>query len=400
MIDSPTCCGSFTFVLAAICLSTIFVNQECMKLIFRIVLKTNLTSVMLSVALMASLSVSSVAQATLWSQIHPNAVSEEECTTVDLRPAFGPARNQGNIGWCYANVTADLLSFKYRTELHGERVSSGFTALTFNHVNAKAALTEGGYVDRAVQATASEGLCPESLEQEVMGAGPKMRIKQKLESFIAFKKIYDRARLDPKLLPAFRKQLVSYRDSKSALFTLKQDEMFSLLRNTTVDNFPLEFGRLLCRGHRVEATGPAPVMISRDKEDFGGFANKLAPSIHRQLEDGQPVAIGYAAQFLNNANVPDWRFSWHRLINLQNDPVSRHASMIVGRRLDPSNKRCEFILRNSWGTSCSVYQNPYFKKHCEAGHLFVPETFLETQMYRVLFFDNSFIKPLFSLGNG
>ncbi|MES2965041.1 MAG: hypothetical protein V4760_14240 [Bdellovibrionota bacterium] len=334
-----------------------------------------------------------------WSQAKPHALSEAECTPVDLRPALGPARNQGNIGWCYANVTADLLTFQYRSSLRGKRVSAGYTALIYNQGTNIEALGEGGAVDEAMKYAAREGLCPETLESEVMGKGPKMQIKQKLEAFVQFKKLYDLAQTgDKKAQASFTSQAKSYRESNSSLFALKEKEIQLLLASTNQKNFPLEFAKMICRGHAVHAPPPYPVMSAIDKQALARFWIKLSPYVHQQLDSHKPVAVGYAAQFLSQANVPLWQFSFTNNQRGLNNDVSRHASLIVGRRWN--GQRCEFILRNSWGTGCN-YKNKIFARpdKCEAGHLFVTEEFLETQMYRIFYFSDGWMSDVVNRTN-
>lgn len=328
-----------------------------------------------------------------WSQDKPHALTEAECAPVDLRPALGPARNQGNIGWCYANVTADLLTYQYRSSLKGQRVSAGYTALVFNKGNDNPALGEGGAVDEAMKFAAREGLCTEAAEREVMGKGPRLPIKQKLEAFVNFKKLYDQAQTDPAAKAKFHAQVAEYRNSNSTLFDLKINEINLLLASTNQKNFPLEFARMLCKNRTIMAPPPYPVMSSIDKEDFGRFWIKLSPYIHKQLEENKPVAIGYAAQFLSQANVPRWNYGWVAARLGSNEGVARHASLIVGRRWN--GKRCEFILRNSWGTGCNYGNKLYTSPHkCEGGHLFVGEEFLETQMYRIFYFSDGWMKDV------
>jgi hypothetical protein len=62
----------------------------------------------------------------------PALVQAEGCSFRDVSVEIGPVRSQGDIGWCYANAAADLLSFHYRNELHGQPVSALYTALLFN----------------------------------------------------------------------------------------------------------------------------------------------------------------------------------------------------------------------------------------------------------------------------
>ena len=39
------------------------------------------------------------------------------CYFIDKIPEMGPVRDQGNMGWCYANVAADLLGYHYDNKL-------------------------------------------------------------------------------------------------------------------------------------------------------------------------------------------------------------------------------------------------------------------------------------------
>ncbi len=56
--------------------------------------------------------------------------SKEECASME-RIQVGPIRDQGDIGWSYANAAADLMSFEYRDQLEGKQTSAIYTALTF-----------------------------------------------------------------------------------------------------------------------------------------------------------------------------------------------------------------------------------------------------------------------------
>jgi hypothetical protein len=50
------------------------------------------------------------------------------CTGVDMRETLGPVRFQTDKSSCFAFVAADLLSYRFRNELKGERVSAVYTA--------------------------------------------------------------------------------------------------------------------------------------------------------------------------------------------------------------------------------------------------------------------------------
>ncbi|MCR9205672.1 MAG: hypothetical protein NXH75_13900, partial [Halobacteriovoraceae bacterium] len=64
--------------------------------------------------------------------------NKESCGDVDYRNQMPSIRNQTDVGWCYANAAADLVSFK-----EGEAVSAVDIALQNNHYKNKKKLTKG-----------------------------------------------------------------------------------------------------------------------------------------------------------------------------------------------------------------------------------------------------------------
>ena len=348
--------------------------------------------------------------------------TEAECSTVDLRPLFGPARDQGDIGWCYANATADLLTYLFRDQLGGERASAAYTALVYNSEGGESADEEGGEVDVAFRRAGDEGICPESIERHILETGPRIGTKEKLEKFLELKRLYDSRAKSPWAEAEFKVRLETYRAQRSSLFELPTRVINELFRQP-IEKFPLQFANDMCNAQRKEVRGPLAKMKTYDKERFGSAALKLTPIIHQQLDAHRPVAVYYAANFLNEQNfwAPPRNYSlnnvaldgthdFFKAINSSGqrkriyswvtkkfelrspyENLGRHASLIVGRKWSASRRRCEFILRNSWGTSCNVY--PATRGHrgddrCEAGAPFVSDRFFETQVYGTVVFDN------------
>lgn len=57
-------------------------------------------------------------------------IAESECPNVNLSSAFGPAREQGTVGMCYAMVAADLIGYQQRLG-PAKRVSAIDVATTY-----------------------------------------------------------------------------------------------------------------------------------------------------------------------------------------------------------------------------------------------------------------------------
>jgi hypothetical protein len=114
------------------------------------------------------------------------------CSAVDLREEMGPIRNQGDMGWCYANAAADLLSFKLRKELHGQQVSAAYTALTYLRTLSYLPTTDGGYVSAAILMAEKNGLCTRALEDKVQNTGlTNLTLNERLDALQNFKKDWD-----------------------------------------------------------------------------------------------------------------------------------------------------------------------------------------------------------------
>jgi len=88
---------------------------------------------------------------------------------------------------------------------------------------------------------------------------------------------------------------------------------------------------------------------------------------------GSIPIVHYNPHFLLGENVP----FWIKVIG-----VGVHASSIVGRRV--SNDKYEYLLRNSWGPSCSSYA-PKYNKVCEAGHFWIKEADLRREVTSVTY---------------
>jgi len=96
--------------------------------------------------------------------------------------------------------------------------------------------------------------------------------------------------------------------------------------------------------------------------------DSLRGSIDEALSGNKPVPplIRYCFNFLVNANAPSGidPTSGNMAKCKQTDAegntyVGNHASAIVGRRKSKDGKSCQFLIRNSHGTSCNAYDKTW-----------------------------------------
>lgn len=82
-------------------------------------------------------------------------------------------------------------------------------------------------------------------------------------------------------------------------------------------------------------------------------------AIDQQLDRDNVVAISYLGRYLRD---PNYR-----------GPVVGHSSLVVGREFNEKTGECEYLIRNSWGSSCQYYSKSY---RCENGHVWLPGSVL------------------------
>ncbi len=289
------------------------------------------------------------------------------CSAVDVRQALGPVRFQDDKSWCFAFAAADLLTYRYREELKGERVSDVYTALTYTHSFALNPYSDaGGFATLAVLAAERRGLCPQSLEDKALHNGPLGSLQEKLQTLRTVKALYDAGDT-----AAFERKLAELEKTHSAVTAVPRDSLLRVLQHSTKRNFPLHFADLLCGSNRYQ---PAQSAAVRTLVKWEG-KRLMWRAIDEQLSRQNIVAIGYNSSFLVlGDNAPS------------GDP---HMSVLVGRRWNAKAGRCEYLIRNSFGPQCVGYGGAYYlPENCQAGHIWAPRAILEKNIYAV-----TYLKP-------
>ena len=120
--------------------------------------------------------------------------------------------------------------------------------------------------------------------------------------------------------------------------------------------------KLNCSGRRVRPNFPG-----RDQLQIARSFTAGNTAINRVLEKGEPIYLAYHSSVLmNGINIPNSVY--------YNSGESSHASVITGRRFNPETNKCEYLIKNSYGTGCSLYAR---NLECENGQIWLPEELLE-----------------------
>jgi hypothetical protein len=108
---------------------------------------------------------------------------------------------------------------------------------------------------------------------------------------------------------------------------------------------------------------------------------KIRKALDLQLSKSkpQPTAITYCSSILTQ---------WRIYEGAAKDGVTKerllksdcrgHSSLVIGRRMNPSAGKCEYLVRNSWGTSCYPYSRDW---SCENGNIWVEADVLTRNTY-------------------
>jgi hypothetical protein len=302
---------------------------------------------------------------------------QKECSNIDIRKDVGPIRDQGDIGWCYANAAADLLSYEYKDQLHGQQASAVYMALTFTDSYIGQNFFEGGSAYFALKAYAArhKNVCLQREEEKVLNNGLHISLKHKLDELMRLKSTFDVFAKNRSQSKPFVQQWWKLKNADSYLFSMGDNNLRELLATSTTEDFPDNVADTLCANSSIPVNQKSDVAgrLTYQNEDLKDLAIQ---DINRQLNRKNIVGLAYQASVLVDPQV-----------NV--DINSAHLSVLVGRRWN--NNQCEYLIRNSWGTGCGAYQkSPVFKKRCEGdGHVWIPESVMKKSMIGISYYDKN-----------
>lgn len=285
------------------------------------------------------------------------------CTSVDLRgPKLGAVRNQGSLGWCFAYTTADLLSHRLGQKISATELGINFYQQMPEMPKSDLLSLASGGSDMGAMSYARNDYCS---ERELPASNfniPKecLRSNQDFDTYGIIKfieKLHDKK---PANLSSCETQIIS------ALFINVEK---SFLESTMLDKHLSSFEKIIqlkeknCSGKKTRSEKKLAM-----RSGMRSGSESLI-DIDEQLNKANPISLNYNAYFLIKNSSPK--------------DIANHYSSIVGRRLS-SNNTCQYLIRNSWGTNCNLYPEPY-NRQCEEGNIWVDEDILGKAIIGVQF---------------
>lgn len=327
--------------------------------------------------------------------------SETACQVRDFRSELPPGGfDQGRFGWCYAHTAALLVSHKLKMSISGSDIALGYNDPAYvEKLNQLLGFEDeldpetmsGGRTSAAIQLAQSRGgFCDEK--------DLPSRVFDRTTGGSRIKEIYDQTRQLTKWLRQTRFSqesracLANNWESINMAFpriadlseflalAARFDEskiLFALQENTCKQRHKLSDDIKVCKSDWVSPSqNQIPSQSQQRRQD------ELIKKTKELIASNTPVEISVMYPF----------------------SPSGHSMVIVGQKINPVTKQCEFIVRNSWGPKCkdsyaeslpltkaiSAGENwvKSMQESCQNGDFMLPESVLSRSLSSISYLQN------------
>lgn len=314
-----------------------------------------------------------------------NALADS-CSSIDLRPALGEPRDQGDTGWCFSHTAADLLSVKLK-----KRISAYDLAISHHLTDIKK--LENSKSPEVREYLRQTGMIARIRDERIGEADDPGAPYMQAKNFFRVSNANGEVN---------HKGLIGMGGSEDVAILMGQERGFCVADQLEGNRGDADFLRRIKGFHQSRRNEP----LGRDFHDYGiatePEAQKMSESvikyadqrcqprirprepivpyirmygkgvqdfrkqvkagnidkveaqknvwgdIDKILEQGEATTIGYDAY---DISPPD-----------QGAQHGDHSSVIAGRKM--MNGQCHYFLRNSWGKDCTIYLGQ-FKSRCD-----------------------------------
>ena len=324
--------------------------------------------------------------------------SDNNCTNKDNRkpPLTDHIRDQADMKWCYAYVAADLISHKLgvlvsavdvantynsSSKWHADRFRRGLASLPIK--TKRESERESGPLDITIDLAIKKGVCP---EENVKSSGFSFEkdssLKTELRKFEDLKIQYDRqvATNASGGCVGDCPSIENFDGGFKEIFNVDDQQILEVFKKTTTPNEIInQIITESCKDKRIEIKNRNIVYESKDQQLASSLdkilgtpiADKhLLRNINTQLDAGNIIGVAY---YLDDKLLSD--FDGQSLA---------HASSIVARKFDEKSNTCKYLLRNSFGEDCDLYQEKY---ECEKGQIWVPTQYIINYLLSITYIE-------------
>lgn len=306
-------------------------------------------------------------------------------TVKDGKVVKNNMRNQDSIGWCYAYSAADMLSHKMGQEFSAIDVANAYNdtrSVYFWENEKKESELEGGYITKAANSAKKRGVC---LEKNLPSCDFKFADNSSnyIKQLRAVEGLYDTYYKDTTedgMIWGRNKKIGGDLDRAISSFTTgvcrpSYPGIAPLFPEVSMDEFVDVLGKSCsandCVDRLVDMSCKPRVKIPENLnfKDEDSSVDSMLARLDKELNQGDIAGILYSSKTLYD------RYDYKG---------ANHASTIVARRFNTKTNSCEYMIRNSWGSSCG-YSDPRIE--CTEGNLWMPEEYLRRTVYGVTYVD-------------
>jgi hypothetical protein len=330
------------------------------------------------------------------------ALGQESCRTIDYRSELGPPRDQGDLSWCFAYTSADLISQRVKQKISATDLASTFILQDPSHLNdlgdpaLKKYLAEHPNIYERIRKNRAEapgkydpdhilkeeGLTDTGGQEDttILLANTKgMCVEQNFPSTEA-----NQNRFLHQIAKIYaQKNKVSETQDNCPLFRPQTDMTSAIVDPVSVamtDVYEKELDQRCQRKPWPVPLVPVMTKFGDDLKEYesrlkkGEFSRdqasgKLFDTLDFALEHGRVAAIGYSAYTIMKREEGE-------------DTHGDHSSIIAGRKM--INGKCQYLIRNTWGQDCDLYYKK-FQGRCEQGNIWITKEELKESLYSVTY---------------
>lgn len=167
--------------------------------------------------------------------------------------------------------------------------------------------------------------------------------------------------------------------------TMAGDIIKAMKQLTDSDNLVTrisKFVRSICTEHQFKIRVPKPLntdlaRLSPDGSIITGLetADRIETFIHRSLDIGVPVGVGYCGSFLrrNSPKVRPGSESKEAITPISFEDCWPDGGIVVGQQFNEGTNTCEFAVRTSYGQNCTSNIDDLLSKYqCDNGNIMIP----------------------------
>lgn len=285
--------------------------------------------------------------------IKAEVTNRDPCSPVanSIIEKLGEVRDQGDIGWCYAEVTADFYTFKTGLNVSASDIAIehilNYKSEIENLVSTKDSNdyypVDTGLEINAAEAIEKKGLCAaKDLTSNFRGT-------QLSEALKALDELAELKKQTPNQETLYVETCQRLGKLSILSQSLNVFNILDALRKETRAKILGAVRDIACK-ERV----PAPKLNLRMSSV--AFPTDALAQINRQLDKSEPVGIAYNSKKLFAPFAQEDKRA-----------AKSHASMVVDRKR--TGNQCSYLVRNSWGLTCPY--GPHSKECDPPGYFWV-----------------------------